>query len=231
MKMNNKYHQLIKFSSFGVAGVMFLILLGLFSCKSQDRIYEEFLVPNGLTYPGRAKNVVARPGNNRIEIAWQRGSDPKVVNARIFWNNYSDTVEVDIKHDMDIISRIIPLKENTYSFMIHTYDAKGNVSVPVEVIGRVYGETYQSTLTNRRLRNHSYSAQTLTLNWFEAAKTETGVNLILDNNDTIVVDRSETVTNIPNFDINRQLFYNTMHKPDSMAIDIFYAPKEEIKFD
>jgi len=206
------------------------IVLGFFSCKKQDGIYEEFLVPNGLVYPGQARNVVAKSGNERIEIEWQRGADPKVVKTRIFWNNYTDSVEVAINKSMDIISRIIPLPENSYSFMLHTYDIDGNISVPVETLGTVYGEAYLRSLNNRLIRSKSYSesTQTLTLEWNEAAKTETGVNLIHGDNVPIVIDRTETLTVIPDFDIDKSLFYNTMYKPDSLAIDTFYAPTVEI---
>ena len=212
--------------------VLAVAILGFFSCKSQDSIYEEYIVPNGLSYPGPAKNAVAKPGDGRIEIEWQRGADPKVVNARIFWNNYSDSIEVPIATGMDIISKIIgPIPENTYSFMIHTYDAKGNMSVPTEVTGTVYGEAYKRSLTNRRIKNRSIAGGTLKLEWNDAGKNETGVNLMQGENEPIVVERTETVTEIPDFDMNIPLFYNTMYKPDSLAIDTFFAPTVEIEFE
>ena len=209
--------------------LMLIIILCFFSCKSQDSIYEEFLVLNGLTYPGPAENVVARPGYERVEISWARGSDPKLVKARIFWNNYTDSVEVAIGAGINLISRIIePLEENTYSFMVHTYDAEGNVSIPAEALCTVYGELYENALTNRRLKNTSVSNQILTIEWHNALDNEVGINLMYGQNDTIVVDRTETVVEIPNFDIDKTLFYNTMFKPDSLAIDTFYAPTVRI---
>ena len=212
------------------------VIWGFFSCKSQESIYEEYLVPNGLTYPGPVENVVAKPGNERIEIAWKNSADPKVVKARIFWNNYTEFVEVDIDPNMDVDSHIInPIEENTYSFVIRTYDAKDNVSIPVEVMGAVYGEGYAHSLPNRILRNRFYDGQSLTLEWAGAAKTETGVSLNFTDTDGenqhIVVDRSETTTLIPDFDVDHPLVYSTMYMPDSLAIDIFYAPKVETTID
>ena len=205
------------------------IILGFFSCKSQDGIYEEYIVPNGLAYPVPAKNAVAKPGNGRIEIAWQNSADPKVEKARIFWNNYTDSVEVTINTDMKTVSRIIgPIAENTYSFMVRTYDDKGNVSIPIEVMGTVYGETYLSTLSNRRLINTYYDGLDLKLNWLGVGKEEeTGISVnytdIHGANRNVVVDPSETETLIPEFDPDQLLSYSTMYKPNSLAIDVFHA--------
>ena len=217
--------------------ILATIILGFFSCKNQDGLYEEYLVPNGRSYPYPARNVVAKPGNGRIEIAWQNSGDPKVTKARIFWNNYTDSVEMAVDAGMKTISRIIdPIEEDSYSFMVRTYDTKGNVSIPVEVMGAVYGERYISSLTNRILRSASYDGLDLTLNWFGVGKEdEEGVNVnytdIHGVNRNMVVDPSETETLIPDFDVSLPLFYNTMYKPDSLAIDVFHAATVEKMID
>ena len=212
------------------------IVVGFSSCKSQDSIYEEYLVPNGLFYPGQAMNAVAKPGDGRIELTWQKGSDPKVVKASIFWNNYTRSVDVDISPDMDIVSHIIdPIAENMYSFMIHTYDADGNTSIPVEVMGRVYGNLYRSTLTNRVLKNTVYDGLDMTLNWAESGVGETGINLnytdIHDNEQSGEVFPSETTTVLNDYNPAKPLVYFTSYKPDSLAIDVFHAPTIEILID
>ena len=208
------------------------IIVGFFSCKSQDGIFEEYLVPNGRSYPVPAKNVVAKPGNRRIEIAWQNSGDPKVKKARIFWNNYTDSVEIAIDADMKTVSRIInPIAENTYSFMVRTYDTDGNISIPIEVMGKVYGERYISSLTNRVLLSTYYDGLDLKLNWFVAGEDEAGVSVnytdIRGVNRSVVVDPSETETIVPEFDADHPLFYSTMYKPDSLAIDVFHVEAVE----
>ena len=215
------------------------IVLGFFSCKNQDSLYKEYLVDGGLVYPAPAKDAAARPGNKRIEILWKNSVDPKVVKSRIFWNNYTDSAEVALDPDKDIIRRIIdPLEEDTYSFFIRTYDAEGHSSVPVEVTGTVYGKTYQSTLTNRILKNALYSGgeTSLRLEWAGSTNaTETGIELnytdIQGSKRSKMVETSETSTLISDFKVSEPLFYKTVYKPDSMAIDLFYAPTVEKQFD
>ncbi|WP_188508275.1 DUF4998 domain-containing protein [Parapedobacter pyrenivorans] len=212
------------------------IVLGCASCDSETEIYEGYVVPNGLIYPGPAQQPAAHPGNNRIKLSWLRGTDPRVQKARIFWNNSTDSVELPVTADMDTVSYIIdPISENTYSFMIHTYDDEGNESIPIEILGTVYGDGYQGLLTNRLLKSTFYDGRDVTLNWGTVEGTEVGIRLnwtdINGNSQTTGVDTTETETLLPGFDIDRPLSYSTTHKPDSLAIDLFQAPTVETMID
>jgi F5/8 type C domain. len=120
------------------------------ACKKMDSPFKDQIVPGGLAYPGKATSPMTFPGKNRIKIAWLRGSDASVTRATVYWNNYADSVNVDIPPTGDTISVMLEgLNEQQYAFVIKTYDAKGNVSVPVEILSAVYGNNYQQGITNR----------------------------------------------------------------------------------
>ena len=214
------------------------IILGFSNCKQADSIYEEYIVPDGVSsYPAKALDARAHSGRERIEISWRNGNDPKVVKARISWNNDTKWVEVDISPDMDIISHIIePLAEDIYSFVIRTYDAKGNVSVPVEVMGAVYGELYGRSLVNRLVKSALYDndESVFQLEWNSAGATEVGIELsytdVSGSSRTLPVDPSETAATISDLKVGEPVFYTTAYKPDSLAIDVFYAPKVQIPY-
>src|SRR5690606_8281285 len=105
-------------------------------------------------------------GDKRIKLSWLRGTDPRVQTARIFWNNYTDSVELTVPANVDTVSYVIEsISENTYSFMIHTYDDEGNKSIPIEILGTVYGDNYRNLLSNRLQKSTYYVGQDLTLNW------------------------------------------------------------------
>ena len=212
------------------------VIWGFSSCNSQSDIYEKYIVSNGLIFPGPAQKPIAYPGNKRIKISWLRGTDPRVQKARIFWNNYTDSVELAVDADEDTISYIIdPIAENTYSFMIHTYDNEGNMSIPVEVLGVVFGDNYKNMLMNRLLKSTYYDGQDLKLNWGVAEDSEVGIQVSwIDINgatQSTQVDPSETETLIPYFNLDKPLSYSTMHKPDSLAIDLFQATPVEKMID
>lgn len=218
--------------------VVFVIasFLGFSACDSQTDIYKDYVVPNGLVYPGPAQHPMMYPGNNRIKIGWLRGTDPRVQTAKIFWNNYTDSVELSVDADMDTVSYTIdPIREDTYSFIIHTYDEEGNKSIPIEMLGTVYGDNYQSLLTNRLLKSTYYDGQDLTLNWGTVESSEVGIQLnwtdINGKGQTTAVDTMETETLLPNFAIDKPLSYSTSFKPDSLAIDVFQAATVETMID
>jgi hypothetical protein len=216
--------------------LMAALITGLATCDGQTDVYEKYVVPNGLIYPGPALNPTANSGYKRIQILWNKGSDPRVRKARIFWNNYTDSVELPVAADTDTVRCIIdPIAENTYSFMIHTYDDEENISIPVEVMGTVYGDGYQNRLMNRLLKSSLYDGEDVILNWGAADDTEIGILVSwTDKNGTtrtLEVNPSETETLIPYFDLNQPLHYTTTYKPDSTAIDIFRSPTAERMID
>lgn len=211
-------------------------VLGFSACDNQTDIYEKYVVPNGLIYPGPAQKPMVAPGDNRIRISWNRGTDPRVQKAKIFWNNYSESVELDVDANADTISYIIdPIAENTYSFMIRTYDDEGNASIPVEVMGTVYGDSYRNRLTNRLLKSTYYDGRDVTLNWSTASATEIGINVSWTDKDgttkTMEVNPSETESLIPNFNLDKPIQYFTTYKPDTLAIDNFQASMTQTMVD
>jgi hypothetical protein len=206
-----------------------MITLVFLSCKRQESIYEDYVVPNGYTYPGKALEVTAYPGKNRVQIEWKTGSDPNVVKARISWNNNTEGIDVDIQPGEEIIRKIVePLDENTYTFQVRTYDAKGNVSVPVETIGTAYGEIFESSLQNRRIKSKIYDGKDLTLEWDAANEIDFGVHLtysdIFGENHTVTVETTDFETFLPDFNVDEPLSYYSLIKPDSLSIDLFQAP-------
>lgn len=129
--------------------VLFIVLCAFMACKKMDSKYKQFIVPGGKIYVGKATSPIAYDGQNRVKIFWLRG-DPNAIKARIYWNNYADSVEINIPTTGDTISYIIDnLAEKYYSFIIKTYDTKGHASVPVELFGAAYGSKYSDHLINR----------------------------------------------------------------------------------
>jgi hypothetical protein len=135
-----------------------------------DGTYKEFIVPNGIVYPQKADSVKVYPGENRVKITWQKGNDPKVIGAWIYWNNYTDSLHVDIPSNSDkLLSAIVEnLEETSYTFQIKTYDADGNVSIVSEASGRVYGTEYRLSLLPRELTGNQTFPDRVELSWGSA---------------------------------------------------------------
>ncbi|SDE04894.1 F5/8 type C domain-containing protein [Mucilaginibacter pineti] len=213
-------------------GLILLVTIGLYSaCTKMDATYKQYVVPGGLTYTGKATSPKAYSGLNRIKIAWLRGADPSVVKAKIFWNNFADSLAVDIPPAGDTISAMIEnLDEKNYTFVIRTYDGKGNSSIPVEVVGGSYGVKYQAQLLTRPVNSTIINAKgVLTINWggadvsngafaSEVKYTDVAGNVKYK---TFSVDLK--TSEITDLKPGTNYQFRTIFKPDSLSIDNFYT--------
>ena len=201
------------------------------ACKQMDSTYKEYIVPGGTTYTGKITSPVVYSGRNRVKISWLKGSDPNVINAKVFWNNYADSISVSIPPTGDTISVVIGnLEEQTYSFIVKTYDNKGNSSIPVELLGSSYGNKYQSNLLNRPVIASDLDLSgKLNIQWGSANITggfyATDVTYT-DNTGTSKVKRfgvSELVSGIFDYKQGTSYKYRTVYVPNSISIDTFYT--------
>lgn len=210
--------------------ISFISLLSCFSCQKMDDNYKEYVVPDGIIYPGKATSPFVAAGEKRVRVSWLRSVDPKVEKARIYWNNYTDSVALDITHDMDTIRYLIDnLEENTYTFIIKTFDAKGNVSIPVEVSGRAYGPIYQAGLFNRNIVEEIVSEDDgWGITWEKgdidkgATFTELSFNDSKGENKTVITPIEDMGTVVTDFK-GGEYKYRTGYLPEKGAIDVFYS--------
>jgi len=212
--------------------ILIMLLIGAnHSCQDMDETYKEFIIPNGIVYPGKATSAVVCPGKYRAKVAWLRGADPKVTKATVFWNNYTDSIDMDIPAGLDTIGCLVePMEENTYTFIIKTYDDDGNVSIPVEVTGNVYGDRYQSGLYNRPITGEELDDDgTWTINWGTADKsngataTEMAYTTRGGGTRKLTIPVSDLITEITDQKGGAEFQYRTIFLPDSFAIDTFYT--------
>lgn len=210
---------------------LFISICALSACKKMDSTFKEFVVPGGVTYTGKITSPVVYAGRNRVKISWLKGSDPNVTSAKVFWNNYTDSVIVSILPTDETISVIIGnLEEQTYSFIIKTYDNKGNSSIPVELLGSSYGDKYQNNLLNRPVIASDLDlSNKLNLQWGSANITggfyATEVNYT-DNTGNMKVVRFgvlDLFSVITDYKQGTTYKYRTVYVPNSISIDTFYT--------
>ncbi len=206
---------------------IFLLFLG---CKDIDSTFKEYVVPGGLSYPEKAKNPVVYSGNNRVKVVWQKGSDQRVTQGRIFWNNYLDSVEVITTDNSDLVNCLIEnMQEGIYSFFIYTYDDSGNVSIPVETSGTVYGNNYIDDLQNRPISHIQIeNSSDLWIYWgkfgfSDAIAMEVQFTDEDNANHSMLFDINQDVTLIENYGNKSSFQYRTLFLPDTLCIDTFYT--------
>lgn len=218
--------------------VLFFLLVALAACKKMDSTFKPFIVPGGLTYTGKATSPVVFAGRNRVKIAWLRGADPSVTKAKVFWNNYADSVNVAIPATGDTISTIIEnLMEKSYSFIIKTYDDKGNSSIPLELLGKSYGSRYQAQILTRPVTKSLIDANgAIIIEWGAANRaggaiaTEVSYTDVSGQAQKKRYSTAQASSKILDIKPGTTFSYSTVYLPDTLrSIDTFYTGSTEIK--
>lgn len=220
-----------------ILAIIYSFIFSILSCDSMDSNYKDFLKYGEIIYPGKADSAKVHPGNYRTKLSWLLLSDPTITKSKIFWNNYTDSMEVAIDRTkgIDTIDVIINnLEERIYTFVIYNFDSYGNMSIPSEISGPVYGDKFLNTLSNRSLKNFDYNDnEGLSLEWYNAEDTEISSILtytdISEKTQTKNLAKSDTITFIPDYKLGEPLYCSTMHKPDSLAIDSFSVSKQRVE--
>jgi len=215
---------------------------GLFaasSCSKIDDYRGMFQGDKEISYPGILDSAKVLAGNKRVMVYGLFTSDPKIVKYQVFWNGKQNMVEKTITRTsgVDEVKLIIDnLTEGGINFEIRTFDNKGNISIPVNISGTVFGDNYASAIVNRVFNPATtlYNATTkiLTIDWqgIDPSASVTKVEYTDINGQAasvLVTDPSATVTRINDYKTGTDIFYQTTYLPQKGAIDTFTVPKKE----
>lgn len=217
---------------FSILPIVLLILIS--GCSEMDETYRHFLDSGKIKYAGKADYVEIIPGYNRLSLTWPKSSDPSVTKAKIYWNNRTDSLEVEIDRTQDRITVPIDnMPEGNHSFEIITFDDEGNSSVVVEITGRSYGPVYQNTLLTRIVESTNWLAENRLSVRFAPVTDTTLVNTEFiyesesDIYDTMIITPDMDSVVIEDFP-RGQLKYRSTFKPHPNALDTFNSRYDSI---
>src|SRR5690606_36982572 len=127
-----------------------LVAVSLASCGKMDETYKDFIKDGTIVYIGKADSSKYFPGNERVKLYFLL-ADPKVSQAKIFWNNKRDSLTIPITKatSVDTMNAVLTnlehgITERKYLFEIYTYDTYGNRSIKVQLPARGYGSFFQT---------------------------------------------------------------------------------------
>ena len=202
-----------------------LIAFVMASCGNMDDTYKQFIVPEGIVYSQKPKNAKAFSGFERVKLTWLKSVDPNVAKTRIYWNNYTDSIDFNAPTGIDTINYILNIPEGFYSFYLKNFDVEGNSSVPVEVQARSYGDLFMESLANRPIKSALISQNSLNIEWGDADlyNGSMGQDFFYTDNDgnekKMFLSASETSTILLDYKIGTDLKYRTLFLADSTCID------------
>jgi len=207
------------------------LILGLFffvGCEKDQYKYKKFLDNKEVVYAGLAEKPIARSGNLRVQLEWQKSIDPSVVFYMIYWNNNGDSSRVPataINTDGLYKYMITGLPEYVQSFNIVTVDDRGNRSIGQSLNAvRVFGPFYTASLTNQRLNTRRFfGTDSVRMFFLKMDSTKVFSRIRYYKNDNTldsVTFLSDSVT-IKSFKPGTKPAIQSYFKPAATAIDTF----------
>lgn len=219
----------------GTCFALFILLLTLGSCSKMNDLHDKYLKDGEQVYVGQPDSAKVMSGNKRALIRYWT-SDPKAKKILLFWNLKKDSLLLDIptKSRLEPVDVIVGnLEENNYAFELVTTNSElKNRSIPLPLNIKVYGDLFQASLHNRKVKSSSYSTVTkgLTINWHGAVEKSVAVEMqYVDLNNRSVdtlISPSEKSSILGSF--KSGLSYRTIFLPEKGAIDSFYTEKVEV---
>lgn len=210
--------------------VLLFMAIAVYSCSKWDD-FKKYTENGEFIYPGKLDSVKALSGKNRIRITGKLNADPKISAVKIFWNKNADSLVYDIKRGVtgNVFEQTFPMPESITTFTVYTYDAAGNRSVPVYVVGKSFGDAYRRSLTNRFITSLTYTPEkdSTTINWDAALATVQYTEVQYPENPngdlvTVAVLPKDVRTALNGFNYQTTQFaYRTYYRPDSTCIDTF----------
>mgnify|MGYP000317565860 CR=1 FL=1 len=202
------------------------------SCDGMLDNIQPYLEEGETIYVGKVDSLEAFSGKNRVKleglylygvtqkkcvIRWKSMDEEEMsLNLDVVRENPEDPFEVIIDN----------LDEGQYEFVITTYDAKGNSSIESMVECYVYGELYESNLSNRKIDSWSINGTSLEINWRPVNDAQE-VEFYYLNREGVEVERiipvSETRTVIDDCAYKGEIRWRTVYLPEKNAIDKFYS--------
>ena len=130
-----------------------MITLIIIACSEMNDLHEPFIKDGEQIYIGKAENVLAYPGKNRLKLTWNINADPKITTARVQWRDTEDrVVEFPIAPVNGLVEQLIEgVPEGGFNFDIFLLGDNGERSVKVQAPAVVFGEKYESRLFARTI--------------------------------------------------------------------------------
>lgn len=175
--------------------VLFLFLMaGIFSCKNQDDVYQEFVQKGGYVYPQKTNDVAIYSGYKRVKLVWAAPKDPSVKRAKVYWSNR--TKEIDVNYENytgnQIGLYVDSLEEMSYTFELMNFDAEGNQSMTSEITASPYAGNWLMTHAERTISSAEIkdSAANILMSYGTNEMVATRFRYVNKEGKTVILDKT-----------------------------------------
>jgi hypothetical protein len=208
------------------------------SCDEMNDKQKSYFEDGEIVYIGKIESLEVFSGDERVKFRY-RVSDPRAKSLTISWSLGKESLEIPISANNPVDSITIGKNAKTIAEGTHTFNfvvgGDGeDKSVPVEANAKVYGQKYQSQLSNRPVIGAEAIGNDVTVNWLEATNVqETGIQVSYTNTSGEKFTESyesSDVSSIVFHDVKltEPMTYQTFYLPEPTAIDTFATEVQKI---
>lgn len=207
--------------------ILLLILFGT-SCEDFMDIHEEYIKDGEIIYAPKADSIQFIAGKGRVMFNFWLENSPNVKTVDLYWNAGADSLLIPVSPTtgLDSFSVVIPnLPEGSYTFDVKTTDNFGHPSLYLTGFGNSYGDFYQSSLANRRVKSIELFDDRGIINWFSALDGMVWTDIKYTMNDgksnTVRLDSKAQSISCPNLKPGTSFEFSSSFIPEELSIDTF----------
>ncbi len=200
----------------------------LLSCEDFMDIHQKYVEGGEIIYAPKTDSVAFIAGKERVLFRFWLYNAPNVKSVNLYWNDGLDSLVTAVTPTtgLDSTDVILPdMPEKSYTFNVHTVDKYGHASLTTTDFGTSYGEVFQSSLSNRRIKDVSITDKGGTVSWYSAAENLTGneVRYVTNTGEKSVVRMSSAENEVlcPDAKAGTAFEYRSLFVPEEGAIDTF----------
>lgn len=215
--------------------ILLLILFGT-SCENFMDIHKEYIKDGEIIYAPKADSIQFIAGKGRVMFAFWLENSPNVKTVDLYWNARKDSVIIPVSptSGLDSFYVTIPdLPEGAYTFDVKTTDNFGHPSLYLTAFGNSYGDFYQSSLANRRVKSVELTedAKDGIINWFSALDgmiwTDIRYTMKDGKTNTVRINSKSQSIICPNLKPGSKFEYSSAFIPEELSIDTFTVDWEQ----
>ena len=233
------FKRAFKMKSYLKASILIGVMASMIGCDKFTDIHQDFIDSGEIIYAPKLDSVAVYAGNNRVKVGLWYFNGHHLKSTLIRWNNNQDSMLVNleeyaIQSGRDSIEVVIPnLIQNAYSFTLQNIDIHSSRSLTTSAFGSAYGEDFQSTLINRRIRNvANHGSEGFAIEWLASEETMVAVEIKYVEENTqlerIIRRPVESQSNLMVVPYQGRFTYRGLFLPETSAVDTFYTEWSDI---
>lgn len=205
-------------------------ILSVISCDDFMDVHKEYIEGGEIIYAPKPDSLRFIAGKGRILFKCRMYNAPNVGSIDVYWNDGLDSliIPAELNTGYDSISVMLDnMEEKSYTFNVRTTDNFGHKSLYLTDFGTSYGDIFQSSLNDRRIKSISLLDEEGILEWYSAANglVKNEIRYVKKNGAEVVVEMpsAEYITKLPDAAPGSSVEYRSLYIPEKACIDTFFT--------